>query len=99
MRNRIDWDDVQVSNDIVQDANATRGESMRKLNWLVSGVVIGFVAAHFVNSTEGGRRFFGRVNRGMEEFSRAFSTGYHDAEAAGRPADSEQALDGQTEQH
>ncbi|WP_446428814.1 hypothetical protein [Leucobacter sp. 1207-22] len=77
----------------------TRGKSMRKLNWLVSGVVIGFVAAHFVNSTEGGRRFFGRLNRGIDEFGRAFANGYHDAEAEGRPVDVEQALDSQTEQH
>ncbi|PRI12225.1 hypothetical protein [Leucobacter massiliensis] len=55
---------------------------MRKLSWLLSGVVLGFVAAHFVNGTPGGRRFFERVNRGVEEFNRAFSTGYHEAEAA-----------------
>ena len=54
---------------------------MRKLTWLVCGVVIGFIAAHFVNESPGGRRFFGRVNRGIEEFQRAFAAGYHEAEA------------------
>ena len=54
---------------------------MGKLLALLWGVVIGFIAAHFVNQTPEGRRFFGRVNRGMEEFSRAFRTGYQEAEA------------------
>lgn len=53
---------------------------MRKLTWLLSGAVLGFVAAHFVNQTTEGRRFFDRVNRGMSEFSRAFTSGY-EAEA------------------
>ena len=54
---------------------------MRKLLWLFWGVVIGFVAAHFVNQTPEGRRFFGRVNRGVEEFGRAFRAGYQEGEA------------------
>lgn len=54
---------------------------MRKLLWLLNGVVLGFVAAHFVNQTPEGRRFFDRVGRGVEEFGRAFSAGYHEAEA------------------
>ncbi|WP_449282571.1 hypothetical protein [Leucobacter sp.] len=53
---------------------------MRRLLWLLSGVAVGFVAAHFVNQTPEGRRFFARVNRGVEEFNRAFSTGYREAE-------------------
>ncbi|WP_025132932.1 hypothetical protein [Leucobacter sp. PH1c] len=53
---------------------------MRKLMWLLGGVVLGFVAAHFVNQNPEGRRFFDRVNRGMNEFSRAFASGY-EAEA------------------
>ncbi|GAA1620564.1 hypothetical protein [Leucobacter chromiireducens] len=53
---------------------------MRKLTWLLGGAVLGFVAAHFVNQTPEGRRFFDRVNRGMSEFSRAFTSGY-EAEA------------------
>ncbi|WP_024357125.1 hypothetical protein [Leucobacter chironomi] len=54
---------------------------MRKLLWLMSGVVLGFVAAHFVNQTPEGRRFFARVNRGVDELNRAFVTGYREAEA------------------
>ncbi|MBK0421202.1 hypothetical protein JD292_03780 [Leucobacter sp. CSA2] len=55
---------------------------MRKLMWLFWGVVIGFVAAHFVNQNPEGRRFFDRVNRAVQEFRRAFATGYHEGEAA-----------------
>ena len=54
---------------------------MRKLMWLLSGAVIGFIAAHFVNQTTEGRRFFDRVNRGLDEFGRAFAAGYHDTES------------------
>lgn len=54
---------------------------MRKLMWLLSGVALGFVAAHFVNRTPEGRRFFDRLNRGVDEFGRAFAAGYHDVEA------------------
>jgi hypothetical protein len=53
---------------------------MSKLRWLVTGVVLGFVAAHFVNRTTEGRRFFERLNRGVNEFSRAFDRGYHDVD-------------------
>ncbi|MFA5606358.1 MAG: hypothetical protein WDA07_04115 [Leucobacter sp.] len=54
---------------------------MRRLMWVLGGVVLGFVAAHFVNQTPEGQRFFDRVNRGVDEFGRAFATGYHDAES------------------
>ncbi|MBP1325118.1 hypothetical protein JOF28_000350 [Leucobacter exalbidus] len=63
---------------------------MRKLLWLLNGVVLGFIAAHFVNQTPEGRRFFDRVGRGLEEFGRAFSNGYHEAEP--NDADFEAAL-------
>ena len=53
---------------------------MRKLMLLVFGVAIGFVAAHFVNQSPSGRRFFERVNQGTEELTSAFSSGYHAAE-------------------
>ena len=53
---------------------------MRKLMLLAVGAAIGFVAAHFVNQSPGGRRFFERVNQGAEELGHAFSTGYHAAE-------------------
>ncbi|QYM76071.1 hypothetical protein [Leucobacter luti] len=68
---------------------------MRKLLWLLNGAVLGFVAAHFVNQTPEGRRFFDRVNRGVNEFSRAFTTGYEaeaDADDAALADDVESAL-------
>ena len=54
---------------------------MRKLMWLLSGVALGFVAAHFVNQTTEGRRFFDRVGRGVDELGRAFAAGYREADA------------------
>lgn len=53
---------------------------MSKLRWLVTGAIVGFIAAHFVNQTTEGRRFFDRLNRGLEEFNRAFDRGYHEGE-------------------
>ncbi|WP_416446925.1 YtxH domain-containing protein [Leucobacter sp. HNU] len=54
---------------------------MRRLSWLIVGVAAGFVAAHFVNQTPEGRRFFERVNRGAREFSDALANGYREGEA------------------
>ncbi|QIM18533.1 hypothetical protein G7066_07735 [Leucobacter coleopterorum] len=53
---------------------------MSKFRWLVTGTILGFVAAHLVNQTTEGRRFFDRLNRGLEEFNRAFDRGYHEVE-------------------
>lgn len=53
---------------------------MRKLSWLIVGVALGFIGAHFVNQTPGGRRFFEQVNRGMHEFGDAVVAGYRVAE-------------------
>ena len=53
---------------------------MRKLALLIAGIAIGFVVAHFVNRTPGGRRFFDRVNRGAREFGDAVVSGYREAE-------------------
>ncbi|MGD9606243.1 MAG: hypothetical protein AB7V10_02065 [Leucobacter sp.] len=53
---------------------------MRRLSWLIVGVALGFVAAHFVNQTPEGRRFFERVNRGAREFGDAVASGYRVAE-------------------
>ena len=55
---------------------------MRKLFWLLAGVGLGFVAAHFVNQTPEGRRFFERVNQGAREFTDAVASGYHEVETA-----------------
>lgn len=65
---------------------------MQKLRWLVGGAVLGFIAAHFVNQTTEGRRFFDRLNRGIAEFNRAFDKGYHDAEPGEAGDDVEAAL-------
>lgn len=54
---------------------------MGKLFWLITGVALGFVGAHFVNQTTEGRRFFARVNRGMDELGRAFASGYREGDA------------------
>ena len=53
---------------------------MRRLSALIVGIAIGFVAAHFVNQTPEGRRFFDRVNRGAREFGDAVASGYRVAE-------------------
>lgn len=55
---------------------------MRKLTWLFFGVILGFVAAHFVNQSPEGRRFFDRLNQGAREISDAVVTGYREAESA-----------------
>ncbi|MDA3145903.1 hypothetical protein JSO19_00740 [Leucobacter sp. UCMA 4100] len=49
---------------------------MRKLTWLITGVGIGFVAAHFVNQTPEGRKFFDRIGQGAREFNGAMQDGY-----------------------
>ncbi len=49
---------------------------MRKLTVLVTGIGIGFVAAHFVNQTPEGKKFFDRVNQGAREFNGAVQEGY-----------------------
>ncbi len=53
---------------------------MRRLTWLIAGIALGFVAAHFVNQTPEGRRFFDRVGRGAREFSDAVAAGYREVE-------------------
>ncbi|MGW9021469.1 hypothetical protein ACWGOE_08320 [Leucobacter chromiiresistens] len=62
---------------------------MGKLFWLITGVALGFVGAHFVNQTTEGRRFFARVNRGMDELGRAFASGYREGDADDEDADAE----------
>lgn len=57
---------------------------MSKLSWLFTGVVLGFVAAHFVNQTPDGRRFFDRINQGAREFNEAVQAGYRRGEEESR---------------
>lgn len=54
---------------------------MRKFKWLVGGVVIGFIAAHYVNQTPEGQRFFGRISQGAREFNDAVYEGYRKGDA------------------
>lgn len=54
---------------------------MQKLKWLISGVALGFVAAHFVNQTPEGRRFFDRIGQASREFGDAVVNGYRDGES------------------
>lgn len=67
---------------------------MQKFKWLVGGMVLGFIAAHFVSQNPSGREFFERVNQGAKEFNDAFSEGY---KQGGSPSelieDMESALD------
>lgn len=72
---------------------------MRKLMLLVFGVAVGFVAAHFVNQSPKGRRFFERVNRGTQELTSAFANGYRAAEREQLDDDFERALDGLDHKH
>ena len=67
---------------------------MRKLVLFMFGVAAGFVAAHFVNQSPGGRRFFERVNRGISELSNAFTNGYEAAEREQFDEDLERTLKG-----
>ncbi len=71
-----------------------RVEHVRKLVLFVFGVATGFVAAHFVNQSPSGRRFFERVNRGIAELSNAFSSGYEAAEREQFDEDLERTLKG-----
>lgn len=55
---------------------------MSKMSVLLTGVIIGFVAAHYANQTPEGRRMFERLNQGAREFSDAVASGYHEVEVA-----------------
>ena len=54
---------------------------MRKFFTLIVGVALGFVAAHFVNSTAEGRRFFQRVDRSVKQISDAVVSGDRSGES------------------
>ncbi|WP_158608692.1 hypothetical protein [Leucobacter sp. OH1287] len=53
---------------------------IRRLGTLVFGIFLGFVAAHFVNQSHAGRRFFDRINQATQELVDAVVNGYKDAE-------------------
>jgi hypothetical protein len=59
---------------------------MKNLVLLVVGVGIGFVAAHQINKTPRGKRFFAGVDSRAKEFSSAVVEGYKTREAELRSA-------------
>lgn len=59
---------------------------MKNILWLIVGVGLGFVAAHQVNKTPEGRRFFEDVDSRAHEFSNAVVDGYKEREAELRAA-------------
>ena len=67
---------------------------MKKLLWLAVGVGVGFVAAHQLNKTPEGRRFFDDVDAKAREFGGAVVDGYkaREAELRAAVADAEDAI-------
>ena len=67
---------------------------MKKLLWLAVGVGVGFVAAHQLNKTPEGRRFFEDVDAKAREFGNAVVDGYkaREAELRAAVADAEDAI-------
>lgn len=67
---------------------------MKKLLWLIVGVGVGFVAAHQLNKTPEGRRFFEDVDSKAREFGSAVVDGYkaREAELRAAVADAEDAI-------
>ncbi|WP_411700171.1 hypothetical protein [Conyzicola sp.] len=59
---------------------------MKKVLWLVVGVAVGFVAAHQIAKTSGGKKFFDDVNAKAHDFSDAVVDGYKQREAELRAA-------------
>ena len=59
---------------------------MNKLLWLIVGAGLGFVAAHQINKTPEGKKFFEDVDSRAHEFSAAVVDGYKAREAELRAA-------------
>lgn len=59
---------------------------MKNLLWLIVGAGIGFIAAHQINRTPEGRKFFEDVDSRAHEFSSAVVDGYKTREAELRAA-------------
>lgn len=59
---------------------------MKNILWLIVGVGLGFVAAHQINKTPEGKRFFEDVDSRAHEFSSAVVDGYKEREAELRAA-------------
>lgn len=54
---------------------------MKKLLFLIVGVVIGFFVAHKVNETSKGREFFETIDKKARDFGQVVSQGYQEREA------------------
>ena len=59
---------------------------MKNVVWLIVGVGVGFVAAHQIAKTPGGKRFFDDVNAKAHDFGDAVVDGYKQREAELRAA-------------
>lgn len=59
---------------------------MKNLLWLIIGVGAGFIAAHQLNKTPEGKKFFEDVDSRAHEFSTAVVDGYKAREAELRAA-------------
>ncbi|TQL47958.1 hypothetical protein FB562_1037 [Homoserinimonas aerilata] len=59
---------------------------MKNILLLITGAAIGFVAAHQINKTPEGRRFFEEVDSRVGEFTGAVVDGYKAREAELRAA-------------
>jgi hypothetical protein len=59
---------------------------MNRIIWLIVGVGVGFVAAHQINKTPEGRKFFEDVDSKAREFGSAVVDGYKAREAELRAA-------------
>jgi len=64
---------------------------MKKLFWLIIGIGVGFIAAHFVARNPQGKQFFDDVDSKAHQFVAAIVDGYRDREAelSGTPADAD----------
>ena len=59
---------------------------MKNILWLTVGVGLVFLAAHQINTTPEGKRFFEEVDSRAHEFSSAVVDGYKEREAELRAA-------------
>ncbi|MCU1523610.1 MAG: hypothetical protein JWO18_504 [Microbacteriaceae bacterium] len=59
---------------------------MKNLLWLIVGIGVGFIAAHQINKTPEGKKFFEDVDNRAKEFSNAVVDGYRAREAELRAA-------------
>ena len=59
---------------------------MKKVLWLIVGIGIGILAAHQVNQTAQGKKFFSNFDKKTKEFTDSFLDGYRERESELRDA-------------